>query len=203
MAIHTPGKRWGKRLERSKVFGKHMGGHKATNADLLVTPLVDMFVIIVLFLMANFSATGEVLSMRKDVTLPSASHVQEIVEAEYVVVTQDEKLGHGDGYVILSGETVGTISQLSKDEQMLEFPQLVEKLKQKREAWENVHKSAGDTTPFPGDLNIQAHVDVPFKVVKRVMASASLAGFGNQNYAVLSVPTGKAEGGETQAAVVP
>ena len=59
MAIESPGKRFGKRLQKSKVFGHGHGSHKATNADLLITPLVDMFVIIVLFLIANFSATGE------------------------------------------------------------------------------------------------------------------------------------------------
>ena len=203
MAIKTPGKRWGHRLEKSKVFGKHGHGKKSTFADLLVTPLVDMFVIIVLFLMANFSATGEVLSMRKDVVLPSAAHVQEIVESEYIVVTQDEKLGGGDGYVILSGENIGTISQLTKND-ALEIQALKEKLEVKRTAWEQVHRSAGDNTPFPGDINIQSHVDVPFKVIKRVMASANFAGFGNINFAVLSASKGKgAEESGPQASVTP
>jgi biopolymer transport protein ExbD len=76
MAIEIPGKRWGKRLQHSKVFGHGAHGKKTTYADLLITPLVDMFVIIVLFLIANFSATGEVLMMTKDIQLPEAANVQ-------------------------------------------------------------------------------------------------------------------------------
>lgn len=202
MAIKTPGKRWSKRLEKSRVFGSHSIGKKTVFADLLVTPLVDMFVIIVLFLMANFSATGEVLAMRKDAVLPAASNVKEITEAEVVVVTQggDLELAPGDGYIILSGETLGRISELTKNDEILEIEPLLEKLKQKRQTWEDVHRSAGDTSEFPGDLNIQAHVDVPFKVIKRVMASAGMAGFGNINFAT---KIESAKEGEKQAALSP
>ena len=79
MAIKVPGKRYGKRLQHSKVFGH--GAHHAKgggNSDVLITPLVDMFVIIVLFLIANFSATGEVLMMTKDIQLPEGVNVKEM-----------------------------------------------------------------------------------------------------------------------------
>ena len=70
MAIQVPGKRYGRRLEKSKIFGHGGHGKKQMFADLLITPMVDMFVIIVLFLIANFSATGEVLMMTKDFSCP-------------------------------------------------------------------------------------------------------------------------------------
>src|SRR3954464_14637060 len=87
MGIEIPGKRWGKRLRHSKVFGHGAHAKKATYADLLITPLVDMFVIIVLFLIANFSATGEVLNMTHDIQLPEAFNVQEIEMAPVVMVS--------------------------------------------------------------------------------------------------------------------
>ena len=71
MAIKVPGKRFGKRLAKSKVFGEGGHGHKAIYADLLITPLVDTFVIIVLFLIANFSATGD---ERRGTTDPRVDH---------------------------------------------------------------------------------------------------------------------------------
>jgi hypothetical protein len=87
MAIQAPGKRFGKRLEHSKVFGHGgVGGHKNVNADLNVTPLVDMFVILVLFLIANFSATGEILSMQKDIQLPEAANTLGLTFAPTVMV---------------------------------------------------------------------------------------------------------------------
>ena len=96
MGIEVPGKRWGKRLSHSKVFGHGGHGKKVTYADLLITPLVDMFVIIVLFLIANFSATGEVLMMSKDISLPEAKNVQDIQSAPVVTVSKTEVLLSGN-----------------------------------------------------------------------------------------------------------
>ena len=47
-----------------QVFGEHGGVHKVGQfADLNITPMVDMFTIIVIFLLQNFSATGEILCL--------------------------------------------------------------------------------------------------------------------------------------------
>src|SRR4029453_1303638 len=108
MAIETPGKRFGKRLRKSKVFGHGHASHKASNADLLITPLVDMFVIIVLFLIANFSATGEVLMMTKDIELPEAVNVKE-AEMHPVIMVSGEQ-------VSISGNIVGRVADLVTDE---------------------------------------------------------------------------------------
>src|SRR5215210_2516337 len=118
MPIKVPGKRFGKRLEHSKVFGHGGHGKKSTYADLLVTPLVDMFVIIVLFLIANFSATGEVLMMSKDISLPEAKNVQDIQSAPVVTVSKTE--------VLLSGALIGRVEDFTREE-YLNIPLLEEK----------------------------------------------------------------------------
>src|SRR4051812_30888220 len=90
MPIQVPGKRFGKRLEQSKGFGhKWQHGKKNIFADLLITPLVDMFVIIVLFLIANFSATGEIMAMSKDIQLPTAAHVKELELVPVIMIARD------------------------------------------------------------------------------------------------------------------
>ncbi|HYQ81724.1 MAG TPA: biopolymer transporter ExbD, partial [Anaeromyxobacteraceae bacterium] len=48
------------------------GGRKNTNAELNVVPMVDMMTMLVIFLLQQFSATGEVLFMQKDIKLPDA-----------------------------------------------------------------------------------------------------------------------------------
>jgi biopolymer transport protein ExbD len=184
MAIKVPGKRWGKRLEHSKVFG-HGGTHgkKTTYADLLITPLVDMFVIIVLFLIANFSATGEVLMMTKDIQLPEAFNVQEIELAPVVMVSNTD--------IVVSGNAVAKVDDLTKDE-YLNIPALEEKLREMKKQYEDLHAMAKDTEgSFKGDVNIQANKDVQFKVIKRVLYSCATAGYTNLNFAVLS------KGGDT------
>lgn len=182
MAIKIPGKRFGKRYEHSKVFG-HGGIHKKqTFADLLITPLVDMFVIIVLFLIANFSETGEILSMSKDVQLPEAAHVEELQMDPVVMVSKE--------YILFNGSSVGRVEDLTREE-YLNIRDLEEKLREAKKQFEDLHGAAGDQEGFKGNINIQADKDVKFNVIKRVMFTCASAGYGNINFAVLSGGGGK------------
>ncbi|WNG51154.1 biopolymer transporter ExbD [Archangium minus] len=195
MPIKAPGKRYGKRLQHSKVFGHgaHHGKHGG-NADVLITPLVDMFVIIVLFLIANFSATGEVLMMTKDIQLPEASNVKEVEMHPVVMVSGEE--------VSISGTVVGRVQDLVKEE-YLNIPALEEKLRDMKKQFEDLHAMAQDTTnTFKGDVNIQAHKDVEFSIIKRVMFSCASAGYNNINFATLQKGEAGA-GGESTAAATP
>src|SRR5215468_10067761 len=184
MAIKVPGKRFGKRLRKSKVFGE--GGHakKTIFADLLVTPLVDMFVIIVLFLIANFSATGEVLMMTKDIQLPEAANVKEVEMVPVVMVSKDQ--------VLVSGTVIGRVEDLSRED-YLNIPSLEEKLREMKKQYEDLHSLAKDEAGgFKGDVNIQGDKDVTYKIMKRVMFSCATAGYNNINFAVMSAGSGKA-----------
>ena len=193
MAIKAPGKRYCKRLQHSKVFGHGTHGHKSGNADVLITPLVDMFVIIVLFLIANFSATGEVLMMTKDIQLPEAVNVKEIEMNPVVMVSGDE--------VSISGTVVGRVQDLVKEE-YLNIPALEEKLRDMKKQFEDLHAMAeGNTNAFKGDVNIQAHKDVEFSIIKRVMFSCASAGYNNINFATLQ--KGEASAGSPTASAKP
>src|SRR5689334_22315439 len=130
MAIQVPGKRYGKRLEHSKVFGHGGHGKKSTYADLLITPLVDMFVIIVLFLIANFSATGEVLMMTKDIQLPEAKNVKEVEMVPVVMVSNEQ--------VVVDGKIIGRVEDLSRED-YLNIPALEEKLRDMKKRFEDLH----------------------------------------------------------------
>src|SRR5512140_3963078 len=102
MAIVTPGKRPAKRFEKSKVLGgKISGGKKATNAELNVVPMVDMMTMLVIFLLQQFSSTGEVLYMQKDIKLPNAQHGQTIQIAPVIAVSSAQ--------VVVSGQKVADV----------------------------------------------------------------------------------------------
>ena len=176
MPIVVPGKRFGPRLAKSHIFGKGHHGKKGVFADLLITPLVDMFVIIVLFLIANFSATGEVLFMTKDIVLPDAAHGTDI---EMKPVIQVSKTA-----ILVQGEAVAQTDQLGKDEYW-NIPALEEKLRDEKKRLEVLHE--GDKEGgFKGEVNIQADKDVEFSIIKRVMYSANQAGYYNLNFATLT-----------------
>lgn len=199
MPIVIPGKRYSPRLARSRLFAHGMAGKKAVTADLLVTPLVDMFVIIVIFLLQNFSATGEILVVSKDITLPSAANGKEVERFPVVQISaelqcngqpapEDSPCQCKDAgsetvitkSILVEGKQVAQVSEIERDEYW-NIPALEEELRDIKKRDEAVHGQDG----FKGEVNIQAHCGVPFSTVKRVLFSCNQSGFTQINFAVL------------------
>jgi biopolymer transport protein ExbD len=176
--IVQPGKRPAKRFLGSKVLGGKLArGHKETNADLNVVPMVDMMTMLVIFLLQQFSATGEVLYMQRDIKLPDARHGQQIEVAPVVAISAAQ--------VVVSGQKVAEVADLDKEAAQVIGP-LVEKLRDEKKRWDFIHQNDRDRDKnWKGEVNIQADVKVPFKVLRRVMASAAEAGYGNVNFAAM------------------
>lgn len=177
MPIVTPGKRPAQRFQKSKILGgKMMRGRRSTNAELNVVPMVDMMTMLVIFLLAQFSSTGEVLYMQKDIKLPDAHHGQLIEIAPVVAISADQ--------VVVTGMKVADIPDLDRDSGYLNIPTLEERLRDEKKRWEFIHK-ADPSSKWDGIVNIQADKAVPFRIVKRVMYSCGVAGYFNVNFAAL------------------
>jgi biopolymer transport protein ExbD len=184
MAIVQPGKRPATRFERSKVLGGKMSrGRRSTNAELNVVPMVDMMTMLVIFLLQQFSATGEVLYMQKDIRLPDASHGQLIEPAPTVAVSSDA--------VVVTGQKVADVADLDRDAGYLDIPALEERLREEKKRWEFIHQ-ADPARKWDGLVNIQADQKVPFRIVKRIMYSCGVAGYFNLNFAALDTSSGSA-----------
>ena len=184
MPIVIPGKRPAKRFEKSKILGgKLIRGHKSTNADLNVVPMVDMMVMLVIFLLQQFSSTGEVLYMQKDIKLPDANHGQVIEIAPVIAISPEQ--------VVVTGVKVADVADLDREGGYLNIPGLEERLRDEKKRWDFIHQQDPDKK-WDGAVNIQADKGVPFRIVKRVMYSAAVAGYFNVNFAALEASSGSA-----------
>jgi len=187
MAIVQPGKRPAKRFQHSKVLGGKMGhGRRSVNADLNVVPMVDMMTMLVIFLLQQFSATGDVLYMQQDIHLPDSRHGQSIEVAPAVAITAEA--------VLITGQKVADVADLDRDAGYLDIPALEERLREEKKQWEYIHAADPDKK-WDGIVNIQADQKVPFRIVKRVMYSCGVAGYFNMNFAALDIGSGVAAGG--------
>jgi biopolymer transport protein ExbD len=180
MAIVIPGKRPGERIEKSRVFAKKfVRGKKNGYAGLMLTSLVDMFTIIVIFLLMNFSANGEVLYMSKDIKLPDAWHGAQLERAPVVSVSAEA--------VTFDGRQVAQTTDLMKGD-TLNVPELEDALRDEKRRYDQVHQNDPDH-PFRGLVNVQADRKIPFRVIKRIMFACNQSGFGNINFAALAKET--------------
>ncbi len=183
MPIVAPGKRPALRFQKSKVMGgKIRKGRKGVNAELNVVSMVDMMTMLVIFLLQQFSATGEILFMQKDIRLPGAEHGQTIEVAPVVAVSSQ--------VVAVTGQKVADVAELDRDT-YLNIPALEEKLRDEKKRWDFIHQNDPDRDKnWKGEVNIQADVKIPFRLIKRVMFSAAAAGYFNVNFATLDVASG-------------
>ena len=172
MPIHKPGKHpfapW---LQDHPAL---TGGQKKhmTIADLLLTPLIDMFVLLVVFLIMNFSASGELVNISKEITLPAAHQVKMLERSPIIAISAKT--------IAIEGFKVGESEEILRDED-LRVPGLTDKLTEMRKVDEMMHPGQ----PFKGQIIINCDKEVDFLLVRKVMMASAEAGYASFNYAVL------------------
>jgi biopolymer transport protein ExbD len=144
-----------------KVAG---GGQRAVNQELPLVPFIDFLLCIVLFLLASFSATGE-LPVDKNVKLPSAQNVDDMVEAPMVAITGSQ--------ILVDGIPAGNTRAIEEANRLQRVDELFNVLKSKHELWKQMNP--GKT--FPGVCVLQVDKRVTALVVKSVFQTAAFAGY--------------------------
>lgn len=145
---------------------------RSTSSDLNLTSMMDIFTILVFFLMVN-SGNVEVLPNPKSLKLPESSIVANANDTLTLMVTRNE--------IVVNGREVMTLAELAKG------PSVLPKLKAELE---NIPLSpATEAQPASrGEVNIMADRNTSFALVKKVMATCSEARFSKISLAVISTP---------------
>lgn len=150
---------------------RHKSSKKEFNDSLNLTAMIDMFSILVVFLIMNFSSTGEIFFISKDVKLPEASHARPIENAPLISIV--------GGTVTLEAEKIGE-NPVYLEERDANLPKLKSKLQQMRIMAETVNPGQ----PFKGQVNVQADINTPVVYIKRVMNTLISEGWTGVNFAV-------------------
>jgi biopolymer transport protein ExbD len=160
---------------QKKVSG---GGGRALNQEIPLIPFIDFLLCIVLFLLASFSATGE-LPVDKNVKLPNAENVIDMTDAPMVAITGTQ--------ILVDGHPAGSTRVVEEANRLQRIDELFNILKNKRELWKQLNPGK----EFPGIVILQVDRKVPALVVKSVFQTAAFSGFPNVSFMV-----GRMGGGE-------
>lgn len=139
--------------------------------SLNLTSLMDVFTILVLYLLVNQSAV-EVVEPPKDVKLPDS--VVESKPRQTVIMMVSEQA------VMIQGEQIVTIAEVQETKTGLIEP-VIEKLSKLKE---NVIGINTEAVAKSNEVTIMAHRTVPFKVLKILMSSCTSAGYTKISLAV-------------------
>lgn len=147
------------------------GNKKEVNDSLNLTAMIDMFSILVVFLIMNFSSTGEIFFISKNVKIPEAAHARPIENAPLISIVGNT--------VTLESENVGE-NPVYLEEKDANLPRLKSKLQQMRIMAETENPGQ----PFKGQVNVQADIKTPVIYIKRVMNTLISEGWTGVNFAV-------------------
>ncbi len=158
------------------TFQKHLLSRKQKKAKLkrvmvaglTLTSMVDMFSLLVIFLLQTFSTSPE-LMVTKGVTLPAAISARELEDSPVLALTTDE--------VYLDQKLVGKVSALLSDPSPL-----MGRLNDLREQWQRSHPSQ----KFTGIISLQADKDVPSTTVSMFLGVLPTATYSTVQLAVVS-----------------
>jgi biopolymer transport protein ExbD len=195
MAIKRPGERF-----RYHNILKRRKGKRSVVALLSLTAMVDMFTVLVIFLLQNFSGEQQMLQMHKDIELPKAQAIKELKPAFVITVTKSE--------ILLDNAVIGTTEMLgTQPDWMIQplFEQTQAALVKAKADFEGklqnrirdvVQDARGAEKEDPNSWNkitIQADRNIDILTVKKVMFTITEAGAGEINFAVLKESEKKTE----------
>ena len=149
------------------------GKHSAV-PELPLVSLIDMFTILVIFLLMNFSTDGESFFIPKGVKLPLASNGKPLQSSPLISLNSNE--------VIIETEKLPGIESLNFtaniNGDMAQVVSTLLTLKERR--MKNL--KAGEV--FKGQINIQADENLKLELVKKIMKICVQNGWGSINFAV-------------------
>ena len=153
-----------------------MARNKRTVPKLNLTSLMDVFTILVFFLLVN-SATTEVLQQPKQITLPDSVVESKPRETVVIFVGKEE--------VLVQGVPVARVADI----QAMESPEIEPISVRLAELSENVIGVSTQAVAESQEVTVLADKSVPFSVVKKIMATCTGQGYTRVSLAVVQKAT--------------
>ena len=155
---------------------KRMSRNRVTVPKMNLTSLMDVFTILVFFLLVN-SGSVELVEAPKDVKLPEAREETKPRETVMVFVSQDN--------VLVQGKLVAYVADILEGQAATMDP-ISARL---AELKENIVGPSTLSVAGSQEVTILADKSVPFVVVRRIMSACTGEGYENVSLAVIQKPT--------------
>jgi len=161
---------------RSSRRIKRMSRNRAKITKMNLTSLMDVFTILVFFLLVN-SGSVEVVEAPKDVKLPESIVESKPRETVVISISADE--------VLVQGKLVAFVADILNDRENAIAP-INARLAELKESVIGINTK---TVAGSQEVTILADRSVPFTVVKTIMSTCTAEGYENVSLAVIQKAT--------------
>ena len=155
---------------------RRMGRNRVKIGKMNLTSLMDVFTILVFFLLVN-SGSVEVMEAPKTVVLPESKVQAKPRETVVIFISPDE--------VLVQGEPVISVQQILESENLTISP-VTDRLLEVGQTVLGPNTAAAAESQ---EVTILADKSVPFDVIRKVMSTCTEGGYENVSLAVVQKPT--------------
>ncbi len=149
----------------------------APTPRLHITAMMDMFTIIMIFLLVSFSDRPQTVELDRDLELPKSAARMDYTDSINLVMTRDALKIEGEVVARWDGDR-----PVGLDPDRLQESELYRRLKTYREEADQAGKAGEETKPF---VLFFCDRRLRFDAVNQVIKTAGLAGYPNLQFAVL------------------
>ena len=145
---------------------------KSYSAPVMLTSLMDIFTVLVVFLLAS-SSSAQQMPNNKFITLPKSSAVAQPKDTLIIQVSGND--------IIVQGHKVADSRAVLASNQA-DIPELVKELEYRAHI---LAVTTGDTSDKPREIKIMGDEHIPFALLRKVMVSCSETIYTKISFAVL------------------
>lgn len=150
----------------------HIRSHSKKKFTLMLTPLVDLFSILVIYLIMNFSSTGEVFFINKDIKIPQVTKGTPLQSFPLVSVVNQkilfDALGANKKSIFVEELNDGVNTRLRETLRL----------------YKRIEEQIVGAAAFKGQINIQADESIDVEEVKKAMRILIEEGWTTINFVV-------------------
>jgi biopolymer transport protein ExbD len=165
-----------KYMGRAARMARHHKRHKGEAVINLVS-MIDMLTVLVFFLLVYSTEEVEVLPNAKDLALPESIAEERARDAVVVIVTESE--------IMMEGRSIGRVADVLANEAVI-IPALKAALENQPQRLLSSTEGQTEEEQILGrEVTIMADKELPYKLLKKIMATSTAADYGQLSLAVL------------------
>lgn len=155
-------------------------------AVLQLTAMVDLFTVLVVFLLQNYASTNQILPISDAIVLPKATATKSL-SPSFVVVLSRNKLS-------FNGKELAQFQQIKTQKDWMIYPlrdlvmDEIEKIKSEKKQTQVLTRKEGASKILEYEkMTLQADENIDFLTIKKIMFTLQEAGIKEINFAVIQI----------------
>lgn len=169
-------------MGRRRGLGKYMDRRAPSSFKIQITSMVDMFVILLVFLLKTYSTSPVNINPKEGLQIPESNATADPIDVVKLIVAQDGVFVEDVKVMELEKGRVPASAMDNNDPSFLRT--LYEALDQRAKLAQSISK-VNDSFEFDGKVLLQADRGLPYDVLQKVMYTSMMAGYAEVKLAVV------------------